>query len=213
MPTTAEVISQSQLHKQLWKLEILAASGPSFEPGQYLSWTFSGERYGPFSIASAHGSLPVLTFYARHAFSALKPGDTLELSEARGQMTASDSNKRYVLCAGGTGVTPFVSLWDANRTQNHDLHLIWSMSESDDRLMLPQQDPRIVAHDYANDPPYTELLKPFLGCVQTNFYIAGPMPFVRLVAQWLLDHHVSAAEISSDMLDITRLAASASLSE
>lgn len=206
----AEVLSHTQVHERLWELQLIAQSGPVFQAGQYVSFLVDGKRHGPYSIASAPSALPVMTFYSRHPFTPSQPLSTLELTGVKGEMTAPDREAKYVFCAGGTGVTPFLSLRNALREQGRESLLLWSMTDLADRLMAPQEDRGLVVHDYLNDPPYTELLKPYLSDFRYHFYVAGPMPFVRMVGQWLLSQQVDASRILSDMLDVKKLAASAS---
>lgn len=208
MVSSADVLSHTQVHEHLWKLELLASKGPEFEAGQYVSWHIDGQRHGPFSIASAPSQLPVLTFYSRYPFIDIAAKMTIEIGPAHGKMTAADPTKRYILCAGGTGITPFLSLWHAFAPGQRDFSLFWSMSHASDSLMLCEHDSRVVTHDYENDPPYTNLIQPYLGGANTMFYVAGPMPFVRLMAQWLVDNGTPADQIASDMLDPRRLVAS-----
>ena len=55
-------------------------------------------------FASKQGS----TF--KKALKALKPGDSIEVSDLDGDFIVSDSKKQYVFIAGGIGVTPFRSM-------------------------------------------------------------------------------------------------------
>jgi ferredoxin-NADP reductase len=46
----------------------------------------------------------------KNALKALKPGNTIEISDLDGDFIASDSKKEYVFIAGGIGITPFRSI-------------------------------------------------------------------------------------------------------
>lgn len=205
----AEVLSHIQIHERLWKLELLADHGPTFLAGQYISWIVDGQYQGPFSIASAPHKLPVLTFYSRHPFTPSAQKTRIELSAAKGGMTAPDLNVKYVCCAGGTGITPFISLRESLILQERDYLLFWSMSDSSDKMMLEEKDSRIQYHNYLSDPDYTGLLQDYIGKFDHHFYVAGPMPFVRLVVQWLLSSGVTTDRIFSDMLDPRKLSVNA----
>lgn len=205
----AEVLSHTQLHERLWKLELIADHGPTFLAGQYISWMVDGQYQGPFSIASAPHKLPVLTFYSRHPFTPSAEKARIELSPAKGAMIAADSNIKYVFCAGGTGITPFISLRQSLILQNRSYALLWSMTDCSDKMMLEEKDREIVYHNYLSEPAYTELLKDYVGKLDHHFYVAGPMPFVRLVVQWLLSAGVTTDRIFSDMLDPRKLSVNA----
>lgn len=205
----AEVLSHIQLHQTLWKLELLADHGPTFIAGQYLSWMVDGQYQGPFSIASAPHKLPVLTFYSRYSFIPSVQNVRIEFSSAKGAMTAADLNVKYVFCAGGTGITPFISLSQSLLLQERDYILLWSMTNISDKIMLEEKDSRVTYHNYLSDPDYTELLQDYVGKFDHHFYVAGPMPFVRLVVQWLLSSGVNTDRIFSDMLDPRKLSVNA----
>jgi ferredoxin-NADP reductase len=211
----AEIVSHSQLAQNLWRLDIIAPQGPIFEAGQYLSWSINGQRHGPFSIASAPADLPIMTFYSRHAFTVPDRADyVITLHAAQGGMTAPDLKQHYIFCAGGTGVTPFLSLRKQLLLQNRDYMLLWSMSHQTDKMMLPVDDPYVIYHDYQNDKPYISLLHRYLPAHTDevyHFYVAGPMPFVSLVIQELLKAQISVDKIFSDMIDPRRIVVNVSL--
>ncbi len=180
-----------------------------FHPGQYVSFTdLKGKSIGFFSIASAPADLPFIWLYARASLHC-EEGQSLLLSNPSGQLVL-DPNEvltPYIFCAGGTGITPFLSI-----TKSFPLYrnwnLVWSIVEERDRLMLneisseTQKRFQIGLYPKEDDRYLFESI--LLNKLQSNsilakYFLAGPMVFIEKVGAFLIEQGVNPKNIFSDL--------------
>jgi ferredoxin-NADP reductase len=191
-----QVYAQEQLTSRLWKLTILAKELGDYTPGQY--YTFFNEELVesyPFSVASSINDLPFLYFYSRHPWLYDK-GESLFLSTPKGAMTALDPNKKYILCARGTGLTPFLSLL-MSHAQKDILTCYWDCWDQED-IVLKESVSGVLC--ITQDSSFTQVLRDYLKKKEYCYYLAGPLPFVQELNRFLLDSGVEKPHIVSDMI-------------
>lgn len=204
-PLKGTCIQQIQIHQRLWKITFMLSEMKHFHAGQYLSfYTHENKLVGYFSIASAPKDLPFIWLYVRGPLHC-QVGEELWISHPQGQMTIDEhAAQSYILCAGGTGVAPFLSL-----ARSHESYprwkLYWSMVHAQDEAMLehlPQSvrvrlQTYLYAEDSDNAMKEAILNNPPIESVK--YFLAGPMVFIEQIGQCLLDAHVPAHSIFSDL--------------
>lgn len=205
----------------------------SFQPGQYAAISF---KYGLrptaarcFSIASPPTEQGILQFGIRiqghftRALTKLKIGDEVSVRGPFGEFVLdAHSYNDVVLCAGGIGITPFMSMIRfASKTQlNNKLTLILSARNQDevpfaDELRgIAERSENIKIIYSISDGPTDKLpanqahigrISPeLLSDVVDNhfasktFFVCGPPPFMNSVNKMLLAHGVSYSQIRTE---------------
>lgn len=199
------MISQTQLTDHLWIINVMSEGSAGFLAGQYQTLsTESGDKLGPFSIVSTTNDLPIVTFCTRHALP-LADRSKFFLHKSKGQMTAPDDSKTYVFCAGGTGITPFLSLMQAYPKRS--FHCYWSLKNLEDIALIKyfKVKHNIQEHHYLGDADL-DLTRYLVDHVQERnivFYLAGPFVFINKLGDWLLEQGIPADHILSDMKKFT----------
>jgi ferredoxin-NADP reductase len=182
----------------------------SWQPGQYLHYDFphqseddrGEERYFTNSAAPFEGHIQITTRFDpqhsssfKHALKNLKIGDSITADGPKGEFTIDDLSKKYVLIAGGIGITPYRSqlvqldhdgkelnadLLYANRDQN----LVFG----DELRALEAKHPDFHIKTYIGDKKISkEELAEYATDPQTVFYISGPRPMVETYQHVLAD--------------------------
>ena len=169
-----------------------------------------------FTIASAPSEKIVMitTRFAdgtsstfKKAFSNLKIGDILEVSDLDGDFIVEDSTKEYVFIAGGIGITPFRAIlkdFDQNKKQpavtllyaNRDRNVIYK----DELDLFAQNNPKLKLH-YVISPERIDVakIKEFVPDIQTPiFYISGPEPMVESIGNALKESGIPADRLKQD---------------
>ncbi len=204
--TVSEIITENDHTKTLR----LAANGrilPPFLPGQYLNLTvqIDGVRTSrPYSISSS----PTQTAYydltagrvkdgfvSNYLLDEVKIGDTLTASGPLGNFYHNPlfHGKKLVMLAGGTGITPFMSMIRTFTDQNLDLDilLLYGCRSIKDALFLPELMRRSKLHPHfkfemvlsepdSRDQGRTGLIDASLikdlvaDIAGTTFYMCGP---------------------------------------
>lgn len=210
----ARFLSQQKLHDNLFEHTLLVQGGRPFQAGQYQSFTHQDKTFGPFSILSTPKDLPYVKFLSRSAWD-LNSSDILTLDPPLGQMTTDlkiafeqpteleqeeSSTLAPVLIAGGTGISPFISL--IHWFDKVSFELYWSYKNHDDLLILDQylKTSKSTVTSVLYDQK-SEGLSTFLPTLpidpQRTYYLAGPYIFVETIGKFLLSQGVK--KIFSDM--------------
>lgn len=209
------VIAVKALHENLWKTSILVEECLSFKPGQYIGLFQKEISLGYYSIASSLFELPYISIYTRSPLKIISQNEEVFISPPKGNMVfdQTDSEKQWVLCAGGTGITPFLSLVKtAPPTIYNRWRLYWSIRQNTDLALLESLPDsladlvQIYHYDLSEDRDYyNELFKQLSQSSDKNvdYFIAGPMPFVEKTGAFLLRHHIHPRNILSDMKTFT----------
>ncbi|HOB12354.1 MAG TPA: FAD-binding oxidoreductase [Syntrophomonadaceae bacterium] len=204
--TVSEIITENDNTKTLR----LTASGralPAFLPGQYLSVSvqIDGVRTSrPYSISSsptqtAYYDLTVGRvkdgFVSNYLLDEVKVGDTFTTSGPLGNFYYNPlfHGRKLVFLAGGTGITPFMSMIRTFTDQNLDLDilLLYGCRSVKDALFLPELAQRVERHPnfrfelVLSEPDSNDqgrrglidanLIKELVDDIAgTTFYICGP---------------------------------------
>ena len=139
-------------------------------------------------FASKHGS----TF--KKTLKALKPGDSIEVSDLDGDFIVSDSKKQYVFIAGGIGITPFRAILKQAAHDGKQLRVtllyanrktIAAYKKEFDALAKRNPNLKIhyLFHPQRLDPQIIQELIPDLKT--PLFYVSGPEPMVESVGKML----------------------------
>ncbi len=142
-PNPVQVHDIVQETPDVWTLRLMTDSYYPYEPGQYalVSIRNSDSELRAYTISSSPGLSPFLTLTVRRIANGLgsqwltrdvKIGDTLWLSDAQGEFTCTHPNavaQRYLLLAGGCGVTPVMSMtrWLLARRPETDLNVFYNV--------------------------------------------------------------------------------------
>ncbi|NBV28709.1 hypothetical protein EBR43_06750 [bacterium] len=198
--TSAILIRQVELTNSLWLVEFLVEQSRGFLAGQYQSfYTETGDAFGPFSIASTPDQLPIMRFCTRHQLS-LSLNTKVFFNPTKGHLVAADNTKHYILCAGGTGITPFLSLLKSENKRSFSCY--WSLKNIDDQCLLELFEIKNVTKHYYNDNDHYDLQPYLIKHLQESnciFYLAGPFVFVDKLGDWLIQQGISPSNIFSDM--------------
>jgi ferredoxin-NADP reductase len=159
--TVSEIITENA-HAKTLRLTANGRALPSFLPGQYLSLTvdIDGVRTSrPYSISSsptqtAYYDLTVGRvkdgFVSNYLLDEVKVGDTLTTSGPLGNFYYNPlfHGQKLVFLAGGTGITPFMSMIRTFTDQNLDLDilLLYGCRSVKDALFLPELRRRAELH-------------------------------------------------------------------
>ncbi|MBM4222599.1 MAG: hypothetical protein FJ161_02185 [Gammaproteobacteria bacterium] len=196
-----------QLYERLYRVQCVLTSAYSFYAGQYVSLYLHPHDPKPFatySYATPPSDLPFVEFYLRHPIPS-KIGQKIYFSPPKGAMTALDYSKEYILCAGGTGITPFLSL--LKQYPDRKLRLYWSMMDARDLLLMPKEMHRdtVICTLFDNNSD-SDLYKALeenknLFSNETNFYLAGPIVFIDSLADFLIKKNLikGVSQLSSDL--------------
>lgn len=194
----------------------------SWKPGQYMHVMLphenaddrGTERWFTISAAPFEINPSITTRIAadkgssfKHALTALKAGDSVEVDYVDGDFTVDDAEKEYVFIAGGIGITPFhsilkeadhagvkfnVTLIYANRDENVPFKMeIDSFASRNPNLHVhyltsPQQIDEASIKEIVSD-----LMKPI-------FYLSGPEPMVKSLADVLKNMSIPAEHVKLD---------------
>ena len=195
----AKFVKETALSKDLYEHQFLVQGTALFSAGQYQTIEVSSElRFGPFSILSTPQDLPYVKFLSRHKLQ-LDLNQLVKLTPAQGHMVRLNDVNQYTLIAGGTGLTPFISLISAYP----EIHfkLFWSYkNESDlqliDTYLADRDNLTLETHLFTG-----ENLSSFMQQLTLEnkgvYYLAGPYIFVEKVGQYLKENEISS--LVSDM--------------
>ena len=152
-------------------------------------------------FASKHGS----TF--KEALKALKPGDSIEVSDLDGDFIVNRPNKQYVFIAGGIGITPFRSILKQAEHQGKQLHVTLFYSNrktvaayKKEFDAMAKRNPHLTIHYLFHpqriDKKTVKELVPDLK--KPIFYVSGPEPMVESIGKMLKQIGVPKNRIKQD---------------
>lgn len=172
------------------------------------------KRY--FSIASApHEEYIMLTTRIdpengstfKKALYNRRPGSTVEIIDRSGSFTVGDYRKKYLMLAGGIGITPFRSiLLDIDhKGMESDIVLIYG-NKTDDiafKGILDELETKNkwLTVDYVIGPRRIDgdIIKDNTGDMHNSmYYLSGPMAMVRAIKDILLGMDINAENIKTD---------------
>lgn len=124
----------------VWTLALIPAGDYSYQPGQYALVDIpEADVVRAYTLSSSPGVSPCVTLTVRRLPGGIGStrltanvgaGDTLWLSAAQGEFTCAQAvDDRYLLLAGGCGVTPIMSMtrWLMARRPESDVSVIYSV--------------------------------------------------------------------------------------
>lgn len=190
--------------------------GFSYQPGQFLTLRIPrGTGFAPrcYSLASSPYTdsdlkVSVKRVQGGHASNwicdTLKVGDEVEVLPPAGIFTPQNLNGDFILFAGGSGVTPIMSILKSSLSQglgkikvfyaNKDKNSIIFKEELD--RLLEQYAQRLEIHYWLDDVTgyaTADSIKSFLPAQVTGeIFICGPGPFMSLVENTLLDLNIDS---------------------
>ncbi len=138
---------------------------------------------------------------------ALKPGDSIEISDLDGDFLLSDSRKQYVLIAGGIGITPYRAMLKQAEHDGKPLRatLIYANRKhvaayKKEFEAMARRNPNFkihyLFHPQRIDKPTLKALVPDLKT--PLFYVSGPEPMTESVGKMLLEMGISKNRIKQD---------------
>jgi NAD(P)H-flavin reductase len=167
------------------------------QPGQYAKLKTKVCDSGPYSLILDKDHPQFLWICSRKKlFFSFQ--EEIDFDQIKGQMIANDE-KKYIFCAAGTGVAPFLSLL---KSKNKDFKCFWMLSDPRDLLLLDYFDLKKHFFLFNYDKEMIDmknLLIQYICHEDTVFYLAGSYNFVTRLGQWLLSLGVIPERIVSDM--------------
>jgi ferredoxin-NADP reductase len=138
---------------------------------------------------------------------ALKPGDSIEVSDLDGDFIVSDPKKLYVFIAGGIGITPFRSILKQAEHQEKQLRVtllyanrkvVAAYKKEFDAMAKrnPHLKIHYLFHPQRIDKKIVKELVPDLK--KTLFYVSGPEPMVESIGKMLQQIGVPKKRIKQD---------------
>jgi ferredoxin-NADP reductase len=169
-----------------------------------------------FTIASApyESNVMLTTRFAakesstfKNTLKALKPGDSIEVSDLDGDFILSDSKKSYVFIAGGIGITPFRAILKQAAHDGKQLRVTMLYANrktvaayKKELDALTKRNPNLKIH-YLFHPQRIDqqTIKELVHDLKTPlFYVSGPEPMVESVGQLLQQIGVPKKRIKQD---------------
>jgi len=188
-----------------------------FTPGQHILVTYAingrnvtrtysptklGRNLYSITIKDAHTNEPQNGFFLSSALNQnIKVGSILEISQPFGHLTWDHipQSNQYVFCAGGVGITPFLSLLTSSQSQNKNITLHYWVNHSDEVCYraefqkLTALNPQLKIHIYALNEQTTLSKTPtsehFSHLTNMSIVIAcGPQGFINRIQELTADH-------------------------
>lgn len=186
--------------------------------GQYLHYVLpheaderGGERWFTVSSAPYEGTPAITTRHAAERGSSfkeklftLKPGDTIEADGPEGDFVVEDTAAHYVFLAGGIGITPFHSILKEADHAGQKLNVTLLYANRGDAPFKPELDewagrnPNLHVHYLTGLLDKASIEKIVQDTATPIFYVSGPEPMVKSVAEVLGTLGVPAQHIKLD---------------
>lgn len=143
----------------------------------------------------------------KKALSAIKPGDRIEAFNIGGKFVLDEYDKKYVLMAGGIGITPYRSIL---------LDLIHNGASPDITMLYGNKDEDIVfkslLEQLENENSWLDInyvIEPRLidedtvkrnveDIYNSRFYVSGPLKMVKTMKDMLLEMNIDKKYIKTD---------------
>ena len=193
-----------------------------WKAGQFLHYVLNHEATDDrgsdrwFTIASApyERHVMITTRFAskqgstfKKTLKALKPGDSIEVSDLDGDFIVSDARKKYVFIAGGIGITPFRSILKQAKHEKKSLrvNLIYANRKNvaaykKEFDAMAKRNPHLKIH-YLFHPQRIDkktIKEPVPDLKTPIFYVSGPEPMVESVGKMLQQIGVPQKRIKQD---------------
>lgn len=214
----ARVIAIHNYNDEVYTLEIESLGKPfKYESGQFLH--FALDEYDPslqwpesrcFSMQSSpNDKLVKITYAVKGKYTSrmqqeLKPGKQITLKLPYGDLfTQPHSKTNTVFIAGGTGITPFLSLFthtSFNKYINPRIYLGFRSSHyniyKNELSIMKQFDPKIFYEDVDG---VIDINKIFIeNGINSDYFISGPPVMIKTFKKALVEKGVSAIQILTD---------------
>lgn len=172
-----------------------------FISGQYIELGVTGEDPRYFSIASAPRDDNTIDIHVRNSgqnishtlCDNIKQGQEVYVSTPQGSLRFIDCGDPVIFLAGGTGITPFLSMMD--EYPNKQISLYWGMSSEEEFYIKPRRKGLSVHYCTENYPVEAYLKDPMNDA---QIYLSGPPVMVKNSKVKLLDFGVKQSNIHHD---------------
>ena len=192
-----------------------------WEPGQYLHYILDHpnpddrgvERWFTIAAAPYENNIKITTRYAdgrqstfKQALKKLKPDDTIEGDNPEGDFLINDLSKKYILIAGGIGVTPFYSILKQldNVGKKIDAELLYlsrdeNLAFIDELEEMSQKNRSLCIHKFTGDNKLSDEELTALTQIETSvFYVSGPKSMVGYYFEKLQNLGVQSDRLKKD---------------
>lgn len=204
-----------------------------FEPGQFIQLRVPGtEAWRSYSIASGQRDMPNIDLYIRilpagvmsnYLKGEAEEGDLVELEAPFGSFRLRKSKKQHIFIAGGTGLAPFFSMFEAIRTYSGtkppmllsfgcatDAGLFGQTELEDAAFMLPSLDYRLSVEQKLDADTSALVGNPVdavtAGDIQGEdavAYLCGPPGMIEAARASLINLGVAAENIFAEQFVAT----------
>ena len=186
-----------------------------FRSGQFIFIRFVGVGISsephPFSIASFTGDdnlkivIKSLGDYTS-TINRLTPGMLARVEGPFGSFYENNNSvKKEIWIAGGVGITPFLSMARSIGNINHNIDLCYCLKNPSEAVLLNELNAiSVLNNKFRVFPWYSEtqgfingdiIEKGSSGLMDTDIYICGPLPFMRILQNQFISKGVDKANI------------------
>lgn len=192
-----------------------------WQPGQYMHYVFphpdednrGEERWFTISAPPYEKNITITTRFTdekgssfKKALKNMKTGDTVQADGPKGKFIIEDFDKKYVLVAGGIGVTPYHSmlLQFDHDGKMPDIELLYANRDenfvfNDEFTSLEDKYPNFQIRKFAGDRRIeAEDLKPYADDQSKIIYLSGPEPMIEAFEKNLQDMGVPEERLKTD---------------
>lgn len=193
----------------------------TWQPGQYMHYVFPHpdednrgvERWFTISAPPYEKNITITTRFTeekgssfKKALRSLKTGDTIEADGPKGKFVIDDFDKKYVLVAGGIGITPYNSmlLQFDHDGKMPDTELLYANRDEnfvfgDELAALESKYPNFHIHKFVGGRHIEAAdLKPYADDQSKIIYVSGPEPMVENFEKLLQDMGVPEDRLKTD---------------
>jgi ferredoxin-NADP reductase len=219
----AEIAEIKELTNDVFTLYLRSETGKfKFFPGQFLHLTL--DEYDPaeawpesrcFSMQSSpFDTLLKITYAAKGRFTQnmkrrLKAGEKIWLKLPFGDLFTQDHKKENtVFIAGGTGITPYLSLFNSKIFAEYTTPHLYAGFRSRDHNLYDKEfklameiNPSLSITDFYEDKNGLIDIRNILATHKngnSSFFISGPPQMIKNFKSFLLGHDVDEARIKTD---------------
>jgi ferredoxin-NADP reductase len=219
---SAEIVSIQNFFKGVYTLEMISLGKPfKYDPGQFIH--LSLDEYDPsgqwpesrcFSIQSAPGNQTIkITYAVKGIFTSrmenvLRIGSKITIKLPFGDLFTQPHNKaNTIFIAGGTGITPFLSLFNhSSFTEYSDPVLYAGFRNRDMNLYQTELD---LAQKYNSEFRFSLVYQDEEGIMDINkifaagkssgsFFISGPPAMIKAFKDQLIKNGISKDQVRTD---------------
>jgi ferredoxin-NADP reductase len=204
------------------KTFVFDASEPvQWQPGQYMHYVFphpkeddrGEERWFTISAPPYEKNITLTTRFTdekgssfKKALADMKTGDTIEADGPKGKFIIEDFDTKYVLVAGGIGITPYRSmlLQFDHDGKMPDIELLYANRDSsftfdDEFSRLESKYPNFKVKKFVGDHHIeAKDLKPYADDQSNTIYLSGPEPMIENFEEMLQDMGVLEDRLKTD---------------